>query len=161
MAGRDRDKSPETFGIVVEEIRADIAGLQPAQNGTARGKPPGTNQSVDGKRTWYLQHARPGLIVVVLNRQRGVSEYCLDEIVRVHPRGHRLHLRQNGIFSPCGRPGDTRCMSLSLLIPTMEVLQCAINGVAWLNDRPAYRRELSDFELGLCEAGRLHDLLSA
>ena len=119
---------------------------------------PGSDQDIAAINEWCLSRAAPGLVVVVQRVQWGVYEYCLDEIVRLHARAHRIHLAEHGTFDSAGRFTGRPKGRFSILIPTRDVLHAAINGLAWLYDRPAYRRELSQSEQRLRAFARVQHL---
>jgi hypothetical protein len=95
---------------------------------------------IDG---WIRQHAAPGIVVVVMQSQRNLREYFLDEIVSLNLGSRRLVLMQYGRFDFAGRGIDAPRHALTLYVPTGDLLDAAASGQTWFGGRPVFKRQLS------------------
>jgi hypothetical protein len=112
-------------------------------------KPPGIaaapwdRQQAGQIDAWILQHAAPGGIVVVMQSQRNLREYFLDEIVSLNLGRRRLMLMRHGRFDLAGRGMDAPRHALTLHMPTADLLGAAASGQTWFGGRPVFKRQLS------------------
>jgi hypothetical protein len=95
---------------------------------------------VDG---WIRQHAAPGDVVVVMQSQRNLREYFLDEIVSLNLGRRRLLLMRHGRFDLAGRGMDAPRHALTLHVPTAVLLAAAASGQTWFGGRQVFKRQLS------------------
>jgi hypothetical protein len=95
---------------------------------------------------WILQHAAPGAVVVVMQLQRKLREYFLDEIVSLNLGRRRLVLMRHGRFDLAGRGIDAPRHALTLHMPTADLLSAAASGQTWFGGRPVFKRQLSPQE---------------
>ena len=102
---------------------------------------------------WILEHAAPGGIVVVMQSQRSLREYFLDEIVSLNLARRRLVLSRHGRFDLAGRGMDAPRHALTLHMPTADLLAAAASGQTWFGGRPVFKRQLTLRETYL--AGRV------
>jgi hypothetical protein len=133
----------------------DDAGLLDS----ARERPalPGAAQTPETVERWILREAAPEAIVVVRHVQRGLYEYHLDEVVSINRALRRIYLAQHGTFGFDGAGASGARGQLTLLEPTAEVLDVAINGRTWQHGQPAFKRPLSALEWHLVASlGRHH-----
>jgi hypothetical protein len=128
----------------VESATGDDAGLIDS----ARERPslPGAAQSTETIERWILREAAPEAIVVVRHAQRGLYEYHLDEIVSINCALRRVYLAQHGTFGFDGAGASGARGQLTLLEPTPDVLDVAVNGRTWQHGQPAFKRPLSALE---------------
>lgn len=92
---------------------------------------------------WIQRDAAPGGIVVVMQSQRNLREYFLDEIVSLDLARRRLVLVRYGRFDLAGRGIDAPRHALTLHVPTADLLAAAASGQTWLRGRPVFKRQLS------------------
>jgi hypothetical protein len=92
---------------------------------------------------WIRRHAAPSVVVVVMQSQRNLREYFLDEIVSLDLGKHRLVLMQHGRFDLAGRGIDGPRHALTLYMPTPDLLAAAASGQTWLDGRPVFKGQLS------------------
>ncbi|HZF32979.1 MAG TPA: hypothetical protein VE914_04195 [Candidatus Angelobacter sp.] len=92
---------------------------------------------------WILDHAAPGGIVVVMQSQRSLREYFLDEIVSLNLGRCRLVLSRHGRFDLAGRGMDAPRHALTLHMPTADLLAAAASGQTWFGGRPVFKRQLT------------------
>lgn len=92
---------------------------------------------------WIQRDAAPGGIVVVMQSQRNLREYFLDEIVSLDLGRRRLVLVRYGRFDLAGRGIDAPRHALTLCAPTADLLAAAASGQTWLRGRPVFKRQLS------------------
>jgi hypothetical protein len=92
---------------------------------------------------WIRQHAAPGGIVVVMQSQRKLQEYFLDEIVSLNLGKRRLVLMRCGRFDLAGRGIDAPRHALTLYAPTADLLGAAASGQTWFDGRLVFKRQLS------------------
>lgn len=110
-------------------------------------------QPADQIDAWIREHAAPGGVVVVMQSQRNLREYFLDEIVSLNPGRRRLVLMRHGRFDLAGRGIDAPRHALTLHVPTPGLLDAAASGQTWFNGRPVFKRQLS------LQENRLADLV--
>jgi hypothetical protein len=91
---------------------------------------------------WIRQHAAPGDVVVVMQSQRNLREYFLDEIVSLNLGRRRLVLMRHGRFDLAGRGMDAP-RHATLYMPTADLLGAAASGQTWFGDRQVFKRQLS------------------
>jgi hypothetical protein len=108
---------------------------------------------------WIRRHAVAGGIVVVMQVQRKLREYFLDDIVSLNLGRRRLLLSRHGRFDFAGRGMDAPRHVLTLHMPTADLLIAAASGQTWFGGRPVFKRQLSPQENRL--AGLLLCLKSA
>jgi hypothetical protein len=115
---------------------------------SARERPslPGAAQTPETIERWILREGAPEAIVVVRHIQRGLYEYHLDEIVSINRALRRVYLAQHGTFGFDGGGVSGARGQLTLLEPTADVLDVAINGRTWQHGQPAFKRPLSALE---------------
>jgi hypothetical protein len=113
---------------------------------------PGTTQpvpepglSTEQVEAWVRREAAPGQIVV-MQWQRKVREFFLDEIANLNFHKRRLTLTRHGRFDLEGRSMDVPKNALMLCVPTADVLDAAATGRTWLDGRFMYKRQLSPQE---------------
>ncbi len=92
---------------------------------------------------WIRQHAAPGDVVVVMQSQRNLREYFLDEIVSLNLGRRRLVLMRHGRFDLAGRGMDAPRHALTLYMPTADLLGAAASGQTWFGGRQVFKRQLS------------------
>jgi hypothetical protein len=92
---------------------------------------------------WIRDHAAPGGVVVVMQSQRNLREYFLDEIVSLNLGKRRLVLMRYGRFDLAGRGIDAPRHALTLYVPTADLLDAAASGQTWFDGRPVFKRQLS------------------
>jgi len=92
---------------------------------------------------WIRQYAAPGGIVVVMQSQQNLREYFLDEIVSLNLDKRRLVLMRCGRFDLAGRGIDAPRHTLTLHMPTADMLDAAASGQTWFGSRPVFKRPLS------------------
>jgi hypothetical protein len=107
---------------------------------------PGAAQSPETIERWILSEAAPEAVVVVRHVQRGLYEYHLDEIVSINRALRRVYLAQHGTFGFDGAGASGARGQLTLLEPTADVLDVAVNGRTWQHGQPAFKRPLSALE---------------
>jgi hypothetical protein len=118
---------------------------------------PGAAQTPETIERWILREGTPEAIVVVRHVQRGLYEYHLDEVVSINRALRRIYLAQHGTFSFDGAGASGARGQLTLLEPTADVLDVAINGRTWQHGQPAFKRPLSALEWHLVASlGRHH-----
>jgi len=124
--------------------RTGIA-MRPASGTTQPVPEPGLS-SAEQVEVWVRREAAAGQIVVVMQWQRKVREFFLDEIANLNFHTRRLTLTRYGRFDLEGRSMDVPRNALMLCVPTADVLDAAATGRTWLDGRFMYRRELSPQE---------------
>jgi hypothetical protein len=92
---------------------------------------------------WIRQHAAPGDVVVVMQSQRNLREYFLDEIVNLNLGRRRLVLMRHGRFDLAGRGMDAPRHALTLYMPMADLLGAAASGQTWFGGRQVFKRQLS------------------
>jgi hypothetical protein len=107
---------------------------------------PGDGQHTGEIDAWIRQHAAPGGVVVVMQSQRNLREYFLDEIVSLNLVKRRLMLMRHGRFDLAGRGMDAPRHALTLYMPTSVLLGAAVSGQTWFGGRPVFKRQLSQQE---------------
>ena len=117
--------------------------MRPASVAPEHSAEPRDDLTPEQVETWVRQNAAPGGIVVVMQAQRQVREYFLDEIESLNLDKRRLTLTRYGRFSLAGRSLDVPKNALMLCVPTADMIAAATTGRTWLNGRLAYRRLLS------------------
>lgn len=100
-------------------------------------------QPADQIEAWIRQYAASGGVVVVMQSQRNLREYFLDEIVSVNLGKRRLALMRCGRFDLAGRGIDAPRHALTLYMPTADLLAAAASGQTWFDGRPVFKRLLS------------------
>jgi hypothetical protein len=120
--------------------RATFIGKAPASTRTVV---LGARQSADQVEAWVRQSGVPGGIVVVMQLQRKIREYFLDEIAGLDLEKQRLRLTRHGRFNLAGRSIDAPRNVLSLCVPTVDLLDAAASGRTWLDAKLVFRRVLS------------------
>ena len=104
---------------------------------------PWARQHADQVDAWIRRYAAPGGVVVVMQSQRNLREYFLDEIVSLNLGRRRLVLKQHGRFDLAGRGMDAPRHALTLYVPTSDLLAAAASGQTWFGGRPVFKRQLS------------------
>jgi hypothetical protein len=110
-------------------------------------------QAADQIGAWIREYAAPGGVVVVMQSQRNLREYFLDEIVSLNLGRRRLVLTRHGRFDLAGRGIDAPRHVLTLYVPTADLLHAAVSGQTWFDGRPVFKRQLS------LQENRLADLV--
>lgn len=119
---------------------------------------PCDGQTADFVTDWLRSHGTPGTVVVVRHMQLGLYEYLLDEVRRTDLRLKRVYLADYGVFRLNGDYIAPPRGRFSMLAPLGDVLEAAVEGLTWMNGRPAFRRPLSARERALIDvARRQHD----
>jgi len=115
---------------------------KPPENAAA----PSARQHAGQLDAWIRRHAVAGGIVVVMQSQRDLREYFLDEIVSLNLGRRRLLLSRHGRFDLAGRGMDAPRHALTLHMPTADLLSAAASGQTWFGGRPVFKRQLSPQE---------------
>lgn len=129
-----------------DETESALADAELPEAATARSALPGATQTPETIESWILREAAPEAIVVVRHVQRGLYEYHLDEVVSINRTLRRVYLAQHGTFAFDGAGAAGARGQLTLLEPTADVLDVAVNGRTWQHGRPAFKRPLSALE---------------
>jgi hypothetical protein len=115
---------------------AEKTGIRPASE-------PGRGQTSEQIEAWVRQSAAPGTIVVVMQWQRMVREYFLDQVASLNLDRRRVTLLRHGRFNLEGRGMDAPRNALTLCVPTADLLDAAATGRTWLDGKLAFARQLS------------------